>query len=81
MAAGLYRYLLRIPKEEICYVSWTIDAYDGVAFVKNEPEDGVVSVFCAACYAPEAEKIIGAFESEGIAIERMAKDTEYGRAC
>jgi hypothetical protein len=81
MADGFYRYLLRIPKEEICYVSWTIDAYEGVAFLENESEEGLVSVFCAACYAPEAERIIDALESEGIAIERIAKDTEYGGAC
>jgi hypothetical protein len=68
---GFRRYLLRAPKKEIYYISWTIDAYDGVAFVKNEDEPGLLSVFCSADYADETEKIISAFESEGTEIERL----------
>ena len=75
---GLHRYLLRAPKEEIYYISWTIDAYDGVAFVKNEDEPGLLSVFCSADYAGETEKIISAFESEGIKIERLSEDFDHG---
>ena len=75
---GLYRYLLRAPKEEIYYISWTIDAYEGVAFVKNEDEPGLLSIFCTADYAGETEKIISAFESEGIKIERLGVDFDYG---
>ena len=67
----LRRYLFRAPKEEIYYISWTIDAYDGVAFVKNEDEPGLVSVFCTEDYADETEKIISAFVSEGIEIKRI----------
>ena len=66
---ALRRYLLRAPREEIYYISWIIDAYDGVAFVKNEDKPGLLSVFCSADYAAETEKIISAFVSEGIKIE------------
>ena len=71
-AAELRRYVLRVPREEIYYMSWTIDAYEGVAFLKNEDEPGVVSIFCADDYASETEKIISAFEGEGILIKRVA---------
>ena len=64
-----HRYLLRAPKEEIYYISWIIDAYDGVAFVKNEDEPGLLSVFCSSDYAGETKKIISALVSEGIKIE------------
>ena len=74
----LCRYLLKAPKEEIFYISWIIDAYDGVAFVKNEDEPGLLSIFCSADYAGETEKIIRAFESEGIKIEYLHKDIDYG---
>jgi hypothetical protein len=72
MTAGMTRFHLRVPRESVCYMSWTIDAYDGVAFLKNESEDGVVSIFCSADYAEETERIIAAFEAEGIAVERMS---------
>ena len=71
---GLCRYLLRVPKEEIFYISWIIDAYDGVAFVKNEREPGLLSIFCSEDYAGETEKLISAFEAEGIGIERLSED-------
>jgi hypothetical protein len=69
--ADLLRYALKVPKEEICYMSWTIDGYEGAAFLRNEIEDGMVSVLCPENNASETEKIISAFESEGIAIERL----------
>ncbi|MDR2780454.1 MAG: DUF4911 domain-containing protein [Synergistaceae bacterium] len=69
--ADLLRYSLKVPKEEICYMSWTIDGYEGVAFLRNDAEDGMVSVLCPEDNAAETEKIISAFESEGIAIERL----------
>ena len=75
--SGFHRYLLKAPKEEIFYISWIIDACDGVAFVKNEDEPGLLSIFCSADYANETEKIISAFESEGIKIERLLNDYDY----
>ncbi|MDR1470999.1 MAG: DUF4911 domain-containing protein [Synergistaceae bacterium] len=67
----MVRYALKVPKEEVFYMSWTIDAYEGVAFLRNEAEPGVVSVICSQDYASEAESIIEAFELEGIPIERL----------
>jgi hypothetical protein len=65
------RYTLRVPREEIFYMSWTIDAYEGVAFLRNEASPGVVSVICPPGRASETESIIEAFEREGIVIERL----------
>jgi hypothetical protein len=64
----MIQFRLKVPKESICYMSWTIDAYDGVAFLKNEREEGVVSIFCSPDYAEETERVIEAFEAEGIVI-------------
>jgi hypothetical protein len=71
MTDDMTQFRLKVPKASICYMSWTIDAYDGVAFLKNESDEGVVSVFCSPDYEDETERIIEAFEAEGIAIERL----------
>ncbi|MDR3279030.1 MAG: DUF4911 domain-containing protein [Synergistaceae bacterium] len=65
------RFILKVPKEDIYYISWTIDAYEGVAFLQNEREEGVVSIFCSPDYEVETDNIITALASEGMAIERM----------
>ena len=78
MTADMVRFRLTVPKASVCYMSWTIDAYDGVAFLKNESEDGVVSVFCSPDYAEETERIIRAFEAEGIAIEHLDSRQNLG---
>ncbi|MDR1650189.1 MAG: DUF4911 domain-containing protein [Synergistaceae bacterium] len=67
------RFVLKIPRKDICYVSWTIDAYEGTAFLKNEREEGVVSIFCPPCQRDETERIIAALKREGVAIERLGQ--------
>jgi hypothetical protein len=71
MTAGMVKFTLKVPPASICYMSWTIDAYEGVAFLKNEKERGVAAIFCSPGYAGETERIIEAFEAEGIAVERL----------
>jgi hypothetical protein len=71
MTADMTRFRLKVPKASVCYMSWTIDAHDGAAFLKNENEEGVVSIFCSPDYAEEIKRVIEAFETEGIPIERL----------
>jgi hypothetical protein len=70
--AELLRRVCRVPKEEIYYVAWTVDAYDGLAFLRNESE-GIVSVFCSSDYADDVDLIISALMKEGIDIEILSE--------
>lgn len=69
---GQRRFALAMPKEEICYVSWTIDAYEGLGVLSTEDASrGLVSIYCPREMEPWMEKLILAFEDEGISIERQ----------
>ncbi len=64
-------YSLAVPKEEIFYISWTIDAYEGLGFLRTDDAPaGLVSILCPSEAAAQIEELLGAFEEEGIAIER-----------
>jgi hypothetical protein len=64
---------LTIPREDICYASWTIDAYEGVALLRtDDAAAGRVSLLFSSDYRGEAERIIDALASEGIRITRAA---------
>jgi hypothetical protein len=70
--AALMRYGVAVPKEHICYVSWTIDAYDGLGFLRTDaPEEGRVSIFFPSCRLDELECLLDAFEAEGIKLRRL----------
>jgi hypothetical protein len=70
-AATLLRRLIIAPKESVCYMSWTLDAYDGLGFLRtDDPEKGQVSILFPSCRLDEMEDLLGAFESEGIALRR-----------
>lgn len=64
-------YSLAVPKEEIFYISWTIDAYEGLGFLRTDDASmGWVSLLLPSAALAQVEELLGAFESEGIAIER-----------
>lgn len=69
--AGLSRYSLAVPKSEIYYLSWTIDAYEGLGFLRtDDASEGLVSLFFPSEAADDVDALLGAFEKEGITIER-----------
>lgn len=69
--SGLLCYSLAVPKEEIFYISWTIDAYEGLGFLRtDDASQGIVSLFFPAEVSAQIEEILDAFEEEGIEIER-----------
>ena len=65
-------YSLAVPKEDIYYISWTIDAYEGLGFLRTDDSAlGLVSLLFSSDYAEDAESLLRAFEAEGISIKRM----------
>ena len=70
--ATLLRYEIAVPKESVCYMSWTVDAYDGLGILRtDDPEKGLVSILFPSCRRKETERLLSAFESEGIALKRL----------
>jgi hypothetical protein len=68
----LLRYEIAVPKEHICYMSWAIDAYDGLGFLRtDDPERGLVSILFPSCRRDELEGLLSAFEAEGINLSRV----------
>ncbi|MDR3332749.1 MAG: DUF4911 domain-containing protein [Synergistaceae bacterium] len=74
---ALLRYSLRARREDIFYISWTIDAYEGVGFLSTDnPDSGLVSVYCSSDYRDELESLFSALDLEGIPVERLSVDAE-----
>ncbi|MDR1481310.1 MAG: DUF4911 domain-containing protein [Synergistaceae bacterium] len=66
------RYSLAVRREDICYLSWVIDSYDGMGFlVTDDSKLGLVSVLLSGDYKDELESLLDALESEGIAMKRF----------
>ena len=73
----LLAYELAVPKRSICYLSWMIDAYEGVGFLRTDDQTrGLVSVLFPSVRRDELERLLEAFESEGIPIERLGVRAE-----
>ncbi|MDR3354980.1 MAG: DUF4911 domain-containing protein [Synergistaceae bacterium] len=66
------RCSLAVRREDICYLSWVIDSYDGIGFlVTDDAERGLVSVLLSRDYRGELESLLDALESEGLVMERL----------
>lgn len=75
----LMRYALSVPKKEIYYISWTVDAYEGLGFTRtDDASEGMLSLLFPSGYLSEVESLLCALEAEGIGIERIGI-TEEGR--
>jgi len=75
--ASLLRYPIVIDRENICYLSWTVDAYEGLGFLRtDDASEGRVSLFFTSDYRDEVEKLLDTFVSEGIGIERAWPEIE-----
>lgn len=65
-------YSLLVPKEDIYYISWTVDAYEGLAFLRtDDAAAGLVSLLFSSDYRADVESLLDAFLSEGIEIKRI----------
>lgn len=73
MAAVLMRYSLTVPKDVIYYISWTVDAYEGLGFLRTDDADtGAVSLLYSSDYADEVEALLDVMIAEGVGIVRGA---------
>jgi len=71
----LWRIKARVPQRDIFYVSWTIDSYDGIGFVRtDDPEEGFLSVFTTKGFREEVLGLLRAFEAEGIPVEVLGEE-------
>jgi hypothetical protein len=69
-----------VPREDICYVSWTIDSYDGLGFLStDDPKRGLVSVFVSSDYSHELESLLEALRSEGVALRNIECQPDAAR--
>ena len=74
---SLLRYPIVTDRESIFYISWTIDAYEGLGFLRtDDASEGLVSLFFTSDYRDEVEKLLDAFASEGIRIARAPVEIE-----
>lgn len=68
---------LVVPRKDIIYVSWIVDAYDGLGFLRtDDAKTGAVSLLYPACRGEDVESLLDAFESEGVEIRRLAVSEE-----
>lgn len=75
--ASLLRYPIVTDRERIFYISWTVDAYEGLGFLRtDDAAEGRVSLFFTSDYRDEVEELLDAFVSEGIRIERAPIEIE-----
>ena len=78
--ASLLRYPLVVDREQICYLSWTVDAYEGLGFLRTDDAGdaggGRVSLLFTSDYRGEVEALLDALIAEGMHIERGAVEVE-----
>ncbi len=63
---------LRVPQKDIYYISWIIDASEGLGFLKTEdPKSGEVTVFTPAELLCDMMECIAGLKNEGIDIRTV----------
>lgn len=68
---------LVVPQKDIFYISWTVDAYEGLGFLRtDDAKTGAVSLLYPSCQKSAVESLLDAFESEGIEIRRLGTSEE-----
>lgn len=73
----MVRYRIQTDPSSIFYISWTVDAYEGIGFVRTDsPREGWISLFCPACSRNEVDILLRAFQAEGIPIRILEVEME-----
>lgn len=66
----MVRISIRLPREWIFSLSWTVDAYEGIGFVRTDDAlKGTVSLFCPTEQEGEVLALLEALRKEGIPLE------------
>ncbi len=65
-----------LPPEDIFYVSWTLDAYEGIGFMRtDDPQGGRATIFCPEEALGEVFSLLDALSREGVALEYRLTET------
>ncbi len=73
------RRVLRVPRERIWYLSWTLDSYEGIGFLRtDDAAQGIVSVLCPPEQAAELDRLLEALSGEGFPLERLEEGVPEG---
>lgn len=71
----MLKIAVRVPPEEIFYVSWTIDSYDGIGVVRtDDPKEGTLAVFTTRGFKEDVLNLLRALEAEGINVELLGEE-------
>jgi hypothetical protein len=66
VAADVVAIWLRLPPEEIAYVKFVFESYEGVAVCRTiDPQAAVITVLAAPDFVGQAEAVIDALAAEG----------------
>ncbi len=67
MPGDMYRFVIELPKEDIFYVSWTVDSYEGVGIIRTVDENrAVIEFYTTFSWKEDAYALIRALKEEGV---------------
>ncbi len=67
---------LIVPQKDIYYISWIIDAAEGIGFLRtDDAKAGKITIFTPKELTCDLNSLIDALRAEGLEI---TEDTEYG---
>lgn len=61
---GCLRRYFRLPRENIAYVRFVVEAYEGLALVSSPPSRGEMEWFVPVALAEQADELARALETE-----------------
>ncbi len=66
LKARMYRFHISMHPLDICYLSWTINAYEGIGFLTtDDPVKGLVSVYSTLGNEDIMREVIDSVSEEG----------------
>ncbi|MCE5201380.1 MAG: DUF4911 domain-containing protein [Synergistaceae bacterium] len=70
MIESICEISLTVPQKDIYYISWNIDACEGLGFLQtDEPSAGKVTVFTPLCLIDDMYSFIDGLRAEGVNVE------------
>ncbi len=73
----MYRFYISIHPHDICYLSWTINAYEGIGFLTtDDPGKGLVSVYSTLGNEDIMREVINSVLEEGTDLRILGEITE-----
>jgi len=67
MKDGVCEIKLTVPQKDIYYISWNLDACEGLGFLQtDEPSNGFVTIFTPLCLIEDMLSLIEGLKAEGV---------------